>query len=361
MKIAYYAEWDVTTSSGVLSKLVAQVAMWNQLGAKAELFIVSPSRNDAAHQPLNTTGIRNFEFFRPFTGPVRKFAMAGAVERSVQKIREYGPDVVYVRYTSWTPGLSKLLREPRAKVLELNSIAPREIPSYRLDKHGLYWALTRRMIQKFDGLCCVTGEIAEWASPFRRTVSVIANGYDIDKAERTDSPKTQRPQYVMSIGTHAPWHGLDRLLQLATRMPEADFHVIGIQEPNTGNVFFHGRLSEVEMRRAYANFDIGIGTLALERKGMREACPLKVREYIAHGLPAIGSYADTDLSGHSCFLSLSTKKADMPEWPDKIRLFTASWKGRRVPIETARDLVGARAKEEKRLAFLGNIISRPRS
>ena len=38
---------------------------------------------------------------------------------------------------------------------------------------------------------------------------------------------------------------------------------------------------------------IGLGSMAFYRNKMFEACPLKVREYVASGLPVILPYADT--------------------------------------------------------------------
>jgi hypothetical protein len=43
---------------------------------------------------------------------------------------------------------------------------------------------------------------------------------------------------------------------------------------------------------------IGIGSLALFRNNMIEACTLKVREYWARGLPFVIGYDDTDLIGN---------------------------------------------------------------
>ena len=43
-----------------------------------------------------------------------------------------------------------------------------------------------------------------------------------------------------------------------------------------------------------ASADVGIGTLGLHRKSMDEASPLKVREYLAVGLPVLYGYRDPD-------------------------------------------------------------------
>ena len=48
-------------------------------------------------------------------------------------------------------------------------------------------------------------------------------------------------------------------------------------------------------------YHLGIGTLAAFRKGLKEATPLKTREYMARGFAAIIGYEDTDFENHSEF------------------------------------------------------------
>ena len=57
-------------------------------------------------------------------------------------------------------------------------------------------------------------------------------------------------------------------------MPECDFDIIGMADPPadvTANVNVHPVLSRAEYEPILAGADVAVGTLALHRKGMREA------------------------------------------------------------------------------------------
>ena len=51
-----------------------------------------------------------------------------------------------------------------------------------------------------------------------------------------------------------------------------------------------------------ASSDVALGTLALHRKGMSEAAPLKVREYLLRGIPVVIGYDDPDLADRPWFV-----------------------------------------------------------
>ena len=100
------------------------------------------------------------------------------------------------------------------------------------------------------------------------------------------------------------WHGVDYIGTLAGRLPEFDFHVVGEDGASTGNLFYHGWLSRLEYREILESCHICIGTLALYRRGLREAA-LKTREYIASGFPIIVNYQDTpEILGQKWCLNL---------------------------------------------------------
>ena len=104
------------------------------------------------------------------------------------------------------------------------------------------------------------------------------------------------------LGTRGEsWQGVDKVAELAREMPDCDFDIVGfgahdLEQPPPANLSAHGRLSRADYQAILANADVGIGTLALHRKRMEEASPLKVREYLAHGLPVIAGYVDTDFA-----------------------------------------------------------------
>ena len=61
------------------------------------------------------------------------------------------------------------------------------------------------------------------------------------------------------------------------------------------NVTFLDHQTHEDLDRLAETCDIGIGSLALFRNQMQEACTLKVREYWARGLPFVLGYDDSDL------------------------------------------------------------------
>ena len=59
-------------------------------------------------------------------------------------------------------------------------------------------------------------------------------------------------------------------------------------------VRFHGFLTGEPLDALFDTCDIAVGTLALHRKGLSEACTLKAREYCARGIPFIDAGKDPD-------------------------------------------------------------------
>jgi hypothetical protein len=85
---------------------------------------------------------------------------------------------------------------------------------------------------------------------------------------------------------------------------------------------------------------------------MHEACPLKVREYLAFGMPVIAAYEDTDIPPNAdYFLRLPNDDTPLAPHLSSIRAFLKYWQGRRVPRFAVAHLDTA-VKERQRLAFM---------
>src|SRR5690606_17477311 len=138
-----------------------------------------------------------------------------------------------------------------------------------------------------------------------------------------------------------PWHGMDKVEQLAELLPEIDFHIVGVKKEGVtlNNLYYHGYLNGQNVELLYKQMDIGLGTLALHRKGMNEACPLKCREYAAHGLPLIIGYKDLDFSGQPFVLEISNREDNIKEGLTEIKQFIADWHGKRIPFPVVDDLI----------------------
>jgi glycosyltransferase involved in cell wall biosynthesis len=167
--------------------------------------------------------------------------------------------------------------------------------------------LANRMIGRLAGAIGVTEEIR--AGVARRSgllrSLVIANGISVDSVAATGFRRFDGTclELVWSCGRFWPWQGLDRLVEgLArsdTRLP-VTVHLLGdLPTPpaNHDRVTYvaHGLVTGPAADAVFARAHLALGTLALRRKGLSEACPLKIREYLARGLPFVTAHDDPDV------------------------------------------------------------------
>ena len=104
----------------------------------------------------------------------------------------------------------------------------------------------------------------------------------------------------------------------------------------------------------YKKMDIAIGTLALHRKKMEEASPLKVREYVAYGLPVIIGYIDIDLNNEEFILNIGNYEENVVESIDAIVKFIESWKNKVIDLDISR--IDMNKKEKQRLKFFSGFV-----
>lgn len=106
---------------------------------------------------------------------------------------------------------------------------------------------------------------------------------------------------IIFVASHfVPWHGLDLLLNdlksctqdfrlhLVGRVSEKDMRLID----GDSRVVVHGLLKAEQIRALTDECDVGLASFALQRKGMFEACTLKVREYLSRGVPVYSGHRD---------------------------------------------------------------------
>lgn len=362
MRIAFLIEWNAYVASGVLNKVEAQVRAWCAQGHETRAFVVTPrSDQPLAIDPAITTPIF---FLLPFRR--RQFLnKAAVIHRVGQRLRQFGPDIIYYRQSLWYPGLIGCLRRAAPYVVELNSLSAEEF-RMRNSLIGAFYALTEPwLLGGADGFVAVSGEIAQHYARDGKAVTVVANGFPVTRCEPRPPPSNQRPQLVFVGSPGQAWHGLDKIVRLAARLPDWDFHIAGpeaseISSMDQPNIRAHGYLSQAQLTDLYRHMDIGIGTLALHRNRMEEASPLKVREYVAHGLPVIAGYHDSDLSGCDFFLNIGNTEDNVVAGTDAIRAFVERWRGQAIDRTEVLARVDTGAKEVRRLAFMAEVVARQR-
>jgi hypothetical protein len=356
MRIAYLVHWNDGAGSGVMKKIISHVRAWREGGCEVALFLLRSGDADpvpdAGDIPLVV------RLYGRRTGRIRSTALLA------RDVSEWNPDVIYRRYDIHYPALTRLARAVPT-VLEINS---NDLMEYRTGSalRDRYNRLTRaRVLRSAGGLVFVTHELSrlpQFAS-FGRPFAVIGNGITLDAVQRAAAPRNDRPRLVFLGTPGQTWHGVDGVLRLAQRFPDWVIDLIGISvrdvaDPLPANVTAHGFLDAHRYFPILSAADVAIGSLALHRIGINEASPLKVREYLASGLPTIIGYRDTDFDRPRKFLLELPNTADsIDKSLDAIEAFVTEWQGRRVPREEVLHL-DTRVKENRRIAFLRSVARR---
>jgi glycosyltransferase involved in cell wall biosynthesis len=163
----------------------------------------------------------------------------------------------------------------------------------------------RHTIKKASGLVAVTDEILTYEEgrsggfnkfSHRYPNGISYSGDDIIIDERDDTT----PEILFVASHFANWHGLDLLLNDLKR-DSSNFilHLVGsLSKKDLASVVsdsrirVHGVLSATEIHKIAERCWVGLSSFALDRKKMKEACTLKVREYLKLGLPVYANYQD---------------------------------------------------------------------
>ncbi|MBI5943852.1 MAG: glycosyltransferase family 4 protein [Chloroflexi bacterium] len=359
MRIAYVSlHWPRTRNSGVGKKIQSQVAAWNGTGHEARLFM-----HTSQHEPQSDL-IEAEYFFYSISGKLKtEVNRIIAMRQMISAIHAYRPDVIYLRYGIYVYPAHLLMDiAPVVEEINTNDLTQHE----GLGRvYSLYNRLTRGIfLRNIRGLVTVSRELA--VSPafavYRKPTRVIANGIDLNNFPQLPVPTNPIPRLAFIGSPGYPWHGVDKLVTLARLLPDIHLDIIGYSElpgldPLPENITLHGYLALQEYQNVLASADAAISTLALHRKQMEEASPLKSRECLAFGLPLIVAYIDTDLDGFDCnfLLKIPNKEDNIQTYASQIRDFTYRMRGVRVTHDQIFNLDQA-GKELARIDFFTKVL-----
>jgi glycosyltransferase involved in cell wall biosynthesis len=348
VRVLYVVYLTRRTGEGVRSKVAAQAGAWEQRGNDVTVFCLTPDGS------LPDARVRVFRSGHLARRVGATLALSAAAARTQA-------DLVYLRYDLFFP--PPLLGFRRPVVLELNTDDRAEFTP-RGRAVALYNSLNRRVTHATaDGAVFVAHELAASQSfgraPALRTV--IGNGIDLSAVTPTPAPANERPRFAF-VGSDTRWAGVDKVLRLAKALPDCDFELAGVDADTLGsvpeNVVLHGMLARRELPDLMRRCDVGLGTLALHRAGLNESSSLKVREYLAHGLPTVIANSDTDFrdAPRWFLLRLPNDEDNVARCADRVREFAESVRGRRVAREEVAHL-DLNEKERKRLEFFARVAA----
>lgn len=217
-------------------------------------------------------------------------------------------DLVLLRYSPHDPLLLSFLRGSGCHVgLVHHTVTASEYRSLPGAVNHLRGALEvvaqPLLVNECDVSVAVTPEIARSLKSIpRRTPppTVVMPNSIITGGTAIPDERREHPEMLFLASEFFPWQGLDLLLGgLHAVTAPFTLHVVGkvpqrerALAEEDARVVFHGTLSPEQIADLAAACWVGISTMAQQRTGMLEACPIKVREYLNLGLPVVGAHED---------------------------------------------------------------------
>lgn len=348
--VGYILTFDPSRGSGLWRRLLERLDVWAGMGVTADVFICCRRDSDLVG-------------YRDPAVPHRFHVLAGrssfqAAFRLPKAVSAVAPDVLYFRYNSPYPPMIGLARR-WPTVMEVHADDTREWSRRPLKYQAMGRTFRTALLGRAVGFVFVDPDLVDSSSfPRPRLGSrLISNGVRIDPSIDYGGPRRRPPgppRMILVAGTAERYQGVEKLLRLAAMMPDVEFHVVG-PSPAVGevgrNVVFHGRQPPDKMPELLARADIGLANLELEDIGMRRPSPLKVREYVAAGLPCVLAHDDPDLAGQDGVLTLPFGFVPDQQIAARVREFAERWRGSHCPRAMA-EAVDIRPKEAARIEFL---------
>lgn len=229
----------------------------------------------------------------------------------------YSYDVILLRYPAVDPFLPFFISK-RAKVVFVHHT--KEVHAIKSNFTG--WKRSLLSVAEYflgffsllraDAIVGATREIVHYERrrSLRRSLpyAVYPNGIDLLKFSKVSDRRFGRTKLLFTATTFFPWHGLSQLLEslvLYGGKNNVELHLVGrvldkdqayISEMGLEKVVVqHGQLAIGEIRERLAETDVGIASFDLGQSSMLEACTLKVREYLAAGVPVYSGHIDSGL------------------------------------------------------------------
>lgn len=225
-----------------------------------------------------------------------------------------------------------LLKLKRRYAYELNTLWADELRSQSKPfKAILYPWLESLSLKNANALLPVTQEIADHAKSVgggHVPYLVAGNGIDIPSEPNTSifelRKKWNLPEskkLVVMAGFSRPWHGYEKLLA-ALKLLSTDWHVVLVGSESEeltkivlkkcaaldlqGRVHVLPWLKHKDVDEVVYASDVGISPLALEAKKMKEAQSLKVRHYLAMGIPVVIAGGEAAVLRNQSFVRMIT-------------------------------------------------------
>nr|WP_257230019.1 glycosyltransferase family 1 protein [Acinetobacter sp. YH12251] len=234
-------------------------------------------------------------------------------------------DIILLRYSVHDPFLLKFLKEAKIPIYLVHHTL--ELPELRsFNTVGkirgfLEEKIGGKCIDESYGIICVTNEIKKFEisrlskANVNKPTYIYPNGILLKNNTSLSDKREDIPELLFVASYFFDWHGLDLILKdIINNNDDFILHIIGRVDDWQKDIIkvdsrvrFHGLKSTKEIQEIAERCWVGLSSFSLDRKGMTEACTLKVREYLSMGLPVYAGHKDVFLEDFSYYMFGSPK------------------------------------------------------
>lgn len=297
-KLVYVTSYDFGkgNSSGVVKKILQQIETFSQNGFDVDYFYVNKKINSLyfvskGKETLIGTAkwIKGIEYWKL----IKKFLQTKAY------------DAAYVRHTGridpWILAVLKLLKSRSVKIVYEFPTFPYHKLAARMDLFvdGMFRFRLKKYVDRvvtYSKHTCIYG-----ISTIQVCNGICVNSCNVVKKECIKEDMIE----LIAVAAFQEYHGYDRLLKAMGRYYKDNgkrriiLHLVGdgivVEEYKRicesyhleDKVIFYGNKYGEELDRIYDKADIAVAVLAAYKEDVFCSSALKVREYLAKGLPII--------------------------------------------------------------------------
>lgn len=317
-RISYFTIGEA--SGGVSKKLKDKADCLREAGLDVHLVILGAEQNEQkkyiSRVYVNQSiahKLGNLFFLWRFSVVFEQWALYRA---ALRWSRSHPADLILFRYPVGDFFLWWFVYRCQQRVVfEYNTIELAELKLRKSSFYYRYFYWSERIFGKAvrvrsAGIIGVTPEITEYQSKLTGGAIpsiAISNGINVERVKQragADFDGTEL-RIVLLSGSQAKWHGVDILLKSLEEIKNECKIICYIAGQITKEQEDRARRIQnvvvlppqygEDLDQLMDQCHLGIGTLGFETSFLTQACPLKVREYWARGIPFVIAYEDADL------------------------------------------------------------------
>lgn len=314
MKVAliYRVDFDDPKTLGVQKKQIDQQNAFIELGYDCDAFY--HRKGNLVKRTGDTEDIISSIPYKPSSFKFKDFFKALGKALSSEQYDQF-----YIRYPIASAAFLNFLKEQKANTTI-------EVPTYPYANEWkgiqrLYIPIATYYQNQLKKYCQNIVHFGNEKQLFGIPTICIANGINPERYSLIENNKVDQ-LHMIAVGNFNYWHGLDRLIKGMHSLKDKSvkLKVVGsgmiipklktqVDELNLqSQVQFFPATNGKELDQLFDQSNLGVGTLAIHRKGVKINSSLKHREYTSRGLPFF--YAGRDLDFEDCAFAMELKEVE---------------------------------------------------